>query len=240
MWRYLVLVLAFSLLIFSWALRNQSLSQSFQQANNKSEIPLVERGTQHYSTTDEQAKRRAKGKKYDKETSVVHPSLVEIAEVRHWPTDFPAIPVAKSNVVLIGQVTDAKAYLSPNETGVYSEFSVLIKEVLKNVTPEPLKSGDRFTVEREGGRVRYPSGHISKYYIAGLGMPRPGHTYVLFIVKEGDSYSIATAYELQAGAVSPLDQSGVVNFDKYKGWAEADFLNEVRKAVAVPSQSSPR
>jgi hypothetical protein len=42
-----------------------------------------------------------------------------------------ALPTHISNAVVIGEVTDAKAYLSEDRTSVYSEFTIRVGEVLK-------------------------------------------------------------------------------------------------------------
>src|SRR5213075_2263983 len=66
------------------------------------------------------------------------------------------LPATESNIVVVGQVVDTKAYLSPDKTGVYSEFTVQIEELLKNDSRSTLYSGATLVAERPGGRVRLP------------------------------------------------------------------------------------
>ena len=149
---------------------------------------------------------------------------------------FPALPIAQSNAVIIGEVTNAQAYLSSDKTGVYSEFVVRLDGVLKNDNKNPLISGNVVTVEREGGRVRFPSGHISKLFVVGLGMPRAGRKYLFFLTRNEQGCRILTGYELRTGRVFPLDSSGVVNFDAYRNADQNTFLNEVRSSIQNTSQ----
>ena len=206
-----------------------------QREVDERQYPIVDLSAQEPLDEEKIKKRRAKGKRYNKSTTVVNPVLVNVVENHHWPRDFPALPIAQSAIIVLGQAKEAKAYLSSDETGVYSEFVVQVDEVFKNSTPEPLRPGDTFAAEREGGRVRYKSGHVSQYAITGLGMPRVGSMYLLFLSKTESNCQIITGYELRAGFVAPLDSSGVVNFDRYRGWSETTFLDEVRAAVGIRS-----
>ncbi len=91
--------------------------------------------------------------------------------------------------------------------------------------------------------MRYPSGHISIFRISGLGMPRVGCKYTLFLThdfllkgyREEQEFRILTGYELREGYVFPLDRSGVVNFDAHKDEDETTFLNKVRDAIKSAS-----
>ena len=103
-----------------------------------------------------------------------------------------------------------------------------VDEVLKG--NEELLSG--IVAEREGGRVRFPSGVIFRYFVDGRGIPKVGHRYLLFLkqLDDGD-FSIVTGYELVGGRVAPLDVTGVVPFAKYKGADETEFLSLVRDSI---------
>ncbi|MFY9572875.1 MAG: hypothetical protein WAV20_15850 [Blastocatellia bacterium] len=70
----------------------------------------------------------------------------------HWYIGLPAIPVAQSDVVVVGEVVANEAHLSNDKTGVYSEFSITVDEVLKTHLESPLKEGDVTIGEREGRR----------------------------------------------------------------------------------------
>lgn len=238
----LFFVLTFALAAVLGASRSKSQTQP-RPTQEFNDLPIVDYGSAHSEgaragDTEDQTKRKAKGEKYNKKDPVVHPALVEISEIHHWPENFPALPIRDSDIVCTCYVEKAQAFLSNDETGVYSEFTVTIEEVLKDGTSEALASGRTITVEREGGRVRYPGGHVSRFSIVGLRMPRVGHRYLLFVKKEPNNYPIITGYELNDGRVIPLDESE--HFARYKGWEQAALIEQIRAAMKAGSQSLSR
>ena len=85
-------------------------------------------------------------------------------------------------------------------------------------------------MDREGGRVSYPSGKVVTYNIEGQDMPRVNKRYVLFLKREEENLSIVTGYELQGEKVRPLD--GPQKFKKYDGTSADALLNKIRRALA--------
>ncbi|MCA1576615.1 MAG: hypothetical protein LC794_04530 [Acidobacteria bacterium] len=178
-------------------------------------FPIVEPTASFPSDESAKAIRARKSKKYNNK------SVAEISEasnvtflVNEALSSLSALPVDKSSVVLIGEIADAKAYLSEDKTAVYSEFDVRIQAVLKNTTSRSLSAGKSVSVERFGGRVRLPSG---KLFIAGVDnqdMPRVGGRYLLFLTNDfinanhsDEDFNILMGYELKAGKVFPLDRT---------------------------------
>jgi hypothetical protein len=45
--------------------------------------------------------------------------------------DFPALPVSRSQLIVVGRVTEASAHLSEHKLNVYSEFPIILSSVLK-------------------------------------------------------------------------------------------------------------
>lgn len=171
---------------------------------------------------------------------------VEISQPSdHAPLE-PAIPAAQSSVIIVGEITDAQAYLSSDKTGVYSEFTTAVSEVLKSSTFLPFSVGDSIIAERSGGRVRLPSGKVLLRGFSHKSMPRVGRQYVLFLKynDQGQDFSIITGYELRAGKVFPLDgvpkdDYRLAQFAVYEGADAAAFLSEVRAAIEGAPQTSP-
>jgi len=181
------------------------------------------------------ARRQARNKKYDKSqwpilTTDVADSTVRLHRVN---PDLPAFPVRESRVVLIGQIAVAAAYLSNDKSGVYSEFTVIVEEVLKNHLAEQLLAGSSIPVTREGGRIRFPSGRMHWYGIGRQNMPRIGGRYVLFLSGETEeTLTILTGYELATSKVMPLDDLN--NPDKYRDADEVTFLKSLRASLMDP------
>lgn len=157
----------------------------------------------------------------------------------HWWAGLPALPVAQSDAIVLGEITDAQAYLSDDRSGVYSEFTIRVDELLKNSDQSPLAVGNLAVGERPGGKVKFPSGKVQRYGIDKQGMPRVGGRYVLFLKSngKGQDFTIVTGYELRNGTVFPLDNARSRNggselpFDAYRGANEINFLTSLRNAI---------
>ena len=165
--------------------------------------------------------------------------LIGITQRPDHASPEPAIPASQSDAIVIGEVTDAKAYLSEDRSSVYSEFAVLLTEVLKDSSVLQLTPNVSIITERSGGRVRLSSGKILLRGFSHKGMPRIGRRYVLFLKlnAEEQDFSIITGYELRAGRVFPLDgvpedDYKLPQFAAYEGADETKFLNDLRTAIA--------
>ena len=195
---------------------------------DESRFPIAEYAAADPTDAHERAKRQAKGKKYDKSKWRVYPNSVSDGMVRVDSVDLklPAFPFAQSSAVVVGQVTDARAYLSNDKSGVYSLFQIQVNEVLKNSTKTPIDKGTTIDVERDGGRVRFPNGRLHLYTIDKLDMPKTGLRYVLFLNEQESDFTILTGYELRNGKVHPLDE--LPNLLTYENSDELIFLSELR------------
>ncbi|MCA1634504.1 MAG: hypothetical protein LC802_12625 [Acidobacteria bacterium] len=216
------------------------------------QLPVADYTALEHTDAEKRAKRRAKNARYDKEDRVREPEdspgVTYLTEITNdWEAGLPALPADRSDAIVLGQVIDAQAYLSNDKSGVYSEFSIRVDDILKNDVHSPVASGDLITAERLGGRVRFPSGRVLPVRVSGQGMPRKGRRYVLFLkgLKLEHHYLIVTGYELLAGCVSPLDGVKAVGggspwkFDAYEGWDERTFLSVIQKEIISPASIPP-
>jgi len=206
-----------------------------QQETEDDEIPAVDFDSPEPGDTYERAKRRERGAKYDNSAFVrkddAASGAVESTFFSEWDLGLSAIPADKSDVVLIGEVAEAKAYLSNDKTGIYSEFTTRVEKLFKNSAPTPLAPEEVISLERQGGAVRHPTGRKYHYHVSGQNLPRRGRRYVFFLsaAEAGQSFVIITAYELKGGKVFPLDSPE--QFQRYKGVDEAEFLRAAQRAV---------
>ncbi|HEX7772753.1 MAG TPA: hypothetical protein VF435_10065 [Pyrinomonadaceae bacterium] len=94
--------------------------------------------------------------------------------------------------------------------------------------------GSAVEVEREGGRVKFPSGRTHLYKISEQDMPRVGRRYVFFLSETSteDIFEIITGYEIRAESVSPLDE--LPQSRAYENVTPANFLNELKANLARP------
>lgn len=204
----------------------------------KGRFPLADYDAPEPAEPQKRAVRKARNERHNKSMLGVKGGLNapsdsgdEIVLRTDWEVNTPPIPAALSDVVLIGEISDANAYVSADKNGVYSEFTLRVEQVLKAVAPSAHVKGV-VTVERQGGRVRYPSGRVEWYRIALQEIPLVNRRYVLFLKRiDEDSFSIVTGYELRDGHVYALD-GGASQFAAYNGTDEASFLQLVREAIA--------
>lgn len=211
--------------------------QKMVEAENR--LPVADYDEPEPSDPELLRRRRDKGAKYDKPEVTVDAYSELVVGSPHWANGIPAFPIKQSTAIVIGTVTDARARMSNNKKGVYSEFTLRIEDVLKNDGDESLSHVATVTLDREGGRVRLPSGKIGIYYISGQGMPCVGRRYVLFLsgIKSA-GYTVVTGYELREGKVTPLDNPGSGHpFTKYDGADEQSFLEELRAFITNPLES---
>jgi hypothetical protein len=151
-----------------------------------------------------------------------------------------------SDAVVVGEVVNARGYLSSDKTGVYSEFTVRINEVLKNESSVALLFGSEAIAERWGGIVRFPSGRLQRFATAEQSMPATGSKYVFFLKcnGSGQDFSILTGYELKGGRVFPLDgydskgEHVISAFTAFEGMDETAFLKTVWDGISNPSPVS--
>jgi hypothetical protein len=173
-----------------------------KEAPDKTSWPVMD----YTASQAEDAQRKARGKTHNRSEFRVHPddpsentTLVDAID-----SNLPALPVIQSNAVLIGDVLNAQAFLSDDRTGVYSEFTIRVSDVIKSALSD-LKIGNLIEVDRDGGRVKFPSGKIHWYSVDKENMPKPGRRYVLFVTRQNEALHLLTGYELREGKIFPLD-----------------------------------
>jgi hypothetical protein len=190
----------------------------------------------------EKARRNARGKRFDGSLRVAepHPEAGAKGILDSWMQSLPALPVDASDAVVMGDVTNAQAYLSPDKTGVYSEYTVRVDEVLKQYSAAPILTGGFVDAQREGGRVRFASGRVQSYITHYQGVPVTGRKYLLFLKRneQAEVFILLTGYEQKDGHVYPLDGvdlpgggTELPQFAGYKRVDEATFSKALRRAL---------
>jgi hypothetical protein len=244
-------VLAIVVITAMATLRGQEQKQPTQDKQQKidkdefeSQFPIADYIAPESTDPEKRVRRQGKAKRLFKPNLTVHENAGVTAGTASQVAllDSLAAAAAKSNAVIVGQVTSAQAYLNSDKSNVYSEFTIRVDEVLKNDSYVPLTTGNSIITARNGGRIRYPSGRVTLYFIAGEGMPRIGHRYVLFLSRDEQEqdYDILTGYELRAGCVALLDElTDGHPLIAYKGTDELAFLNEIRAAISNSGKATP-
>jgi hypothetical protein len=157
-----------------------------------------------------------------------------------WDVSLPALPVERSAAVVIGTVKSAHAFITPDKTGIYSEFQVVLETVIKNDPNNLIKTGAKIAVERNGGRARMPSGKTVISWVSHQNMPRVGGRHVLFLTHQFETpndtpkdFYLLTGYELRDGQVHLLDDTQPGHpITRYGGASETSLLSDLFNAVA--------
>lgn len=221
-------------------LRQQDATQDVKQLTEKelddASAPIVDLAESKNKPVDE--KRRKRSKKFNNIQDERIEDTLPSGEVNISSEGLVSdMPVEMSDLIVEGDVKNANAFLSDDQTGVYSEFTISVSEVIKSSVP--VQKHDEITAERFGGRVRFPSGQIKRYRVAGLGSPSKGGKYLFFLKQMADGdYRILTAYEMRGNKVVALDGSrtsvggkGNSQFDKHTGKDAQEFKKRVIDAA---------
>ncbi|HEY0366906.1 MAG TPA: hypothetical protein VGC73_10575 [Pyrinomonadaceae bacterium] len=207
----------------------KKINQRFPTAdyNDKQDLPDPEKN----------AKRKEKQIRYndtDLVASHVEPGVDEAALFLEPHFTFPALPVAESEIVVVGAIRTAQALLSENKRNVFSEFTLTVEDVLKSRI-QGVAQGSVLAIDRVGGHVKYANGQTVLFRIAGLNMPPIGERYLLFLTLKHNNkdISILTGYQLILNGAIPLDE--LYQVASLTGATEVDILQRVRKLI----QNSP-
>lgn len=242
---FLAITIQFSLLILQGQ-TNRDTSKTQPTPNktkeNSSDIrnsfPVAEYSSELLTESE-----RRKSEKYDKGFALLTSEISEDSEglsTLNWAKDLSALPIDKSNIVVIGKVVEAKAHLSAKKKSVFSEFKIEIEDIQKNNSQQEFEVGKYVTAEREGGVVQYPSGHKLWYRVAGQQMPTINNRYLFFLTNDfpihgyyKQDFYLLTAYELKKGKVIPLDNPDDTYpiVSTYKDKEESVLLNDLQNAL---------
>lgn len=185
------------------------------QSKQDEEIPIVDIYAPEPDEPHSKELQQNRSKKYDNAMALLEDVFEPDANLTQLPTTHApaenALPVEQSQLVMIGTVTNSKAFLSTDKTNVYSEFTLRLERALKNSSPMELVFGSEIITEREGGRVRFSSGNILRRDTFERGFPQKGSRYLLFLKwsETGKDFLILTGYKLQSGSITPLDGKGL-------------------------------
>ncbi len=150
------------------------------------------------------------------------------------PIDPSGFPVSGASAVVVGTILNGKCFVSADHNYVYTDYQIRVDQILKQDAVASLSVRNELVAAREGGAVKFPSGHVTNFLTVGHGLPEIGSQYILFLGKPNPSlpeYEIMfdAGYELKSGRVYPLDD---VN-SQYVGVDVAVFSGEVQKAIAA-------
>ena len=238
---YLLVLLVLSTLVFS-LLRHRNLASAAlaPQKNADHAKQINERfPVASYDEPDAtDPPKNAKRKRYNDGKlvySTVGPATVESVFTPEPHATFPALPVAESDVIVVGTVGTGEAHVSENKKNVFSEFTLVVEDVLKSKASAVMQ-GSVLTINRIGGHVKYPNGQRVLYRIFGMNMPQIGARYLFFLTTRHnkEDLSILTGYELTQDGAAPLDEE-LPQVRSLTGVGEKDLLQRVRNLIRASS-----
>lgn len=223
-----------------------------RKPSQHSGLPVIGEFKGEAESSEDQARRAIREKRYSDANLprlVADPGLVvdgqtETTNLRFIDyvavgksSDPRGIPASISTAVVVGTIRSGKCFVSKDHNYVYTDYQVKVDQVLKPDPEGALTVGAELVAAREGGAVRFPSGHVTNFFTVGHGLPEIGAQYVLFLWKSLPSlpeYEIIldAGYQLGGGRVYPLDD---IN-SQYVGVDVAVFMGEVQRAI-IASQS---
>lgn len=189
-------------------------------------------------------KRTLANQRYDREEWVLtnpHPDTGMVGRFDEDETPPPElIPDDESDLVIVGEIVNVSAHLSNDKSGIYSEFTIRVNQILKNDVSKQIGQGESVNADRAGGFVRYPNGQKVLYRHSELGLPRVGSEYVFFLTndKRSPNYGILTLYEIRDNGLIQLDPER--RFDEFKGANKLIFIEAIRNKIGRSSQPNHR
>jgi len=213
---------------------DHTLAYSLQQSPRDADLPLVQFTDADNPAMATKARKRRHSLRQDRSIAELPAGVEPLPVAAHQLLRLPALPVAQSDAVVLGDITDRRAILTDDKLGVYSEFSIHLVRIFKD-DQAVLGAGRLIEASRSGGAIQFPSGKIQRYTVARQGYPQQGRLYVLFLKRDEDGdFSILTGYDLSGAVVSPLDGDSQpendLQFGIYRGASQQLFLTELQKA----------
>jgi hypothetical protein len=218
----------------------QNNSQQKAEPNSDDDLPVYDPAVPADGDEKKEARRKAKGKRYSNSNFPIS-SLEASDNITHTGEVEPttALPVTESNLIVICEVSKAEAILSSDGSSLYSEFTLRVKEVLKNGTAESLGKGDSILVERLGGRFKSPSGKLVTERVSGTKMPLVGKKYLLFLIRHPDNSTfIRAGYNLSGDKVMALDNYEHNLTTKYNGEPVLKLLSDINLALSAANSTA--
>jgi hypothetical protein len=196
----------------------------------KKHFPKVDYDAPEPTDPSERSKRREKGKHYNNGYISSRPTNHSSSLESEWDFNLSEFPVQQSDAVLIGKTLSGGAFISPDKTGVYTELSLKVEEVL--YTDRDSLTNDRtIAISRMGGIVRYRTGDESLFRIVGQNIPTVGKRYLFFLkaIPNSDDFQIVTGYELSPSGAIALDDP--MRFREQNGRDKSALIEAVRTAA---------
>ena len=150
-----------------------------------------------------------------------------VVEPSAWPEAIPAVSIDASDVVVLASVNGFSTFLSEDQTRIYREYSLNVRETIGTARRPGITPGSVLTALRAGGWLKGAEEPGSRFQVLGQGFPRLRESYLFFLKWDSSlsAFMILTVYAFQQGVVVPVD----IRPDfAYAGLAKDEFLSLCR------------
>lgn len=141
----------------------------------------------------------------------VHVGMGQALTSAETPEDYFGELARESDVVIRGKVVNKESQITENDGFVFTDYEILVSEVLKNDREARLDTGMTITVTRPGGKVLVGGIVLKGLDHSFLPLPDNGHDLVLFLkhIPETDAFWTTRAtggFELDGPSLRQLTE----------------------------------
>ena len=205
MWGLVSLVVLITIAVSFGTMSSYSQQDTLEKQRDEdiqdlSKYPIAEYDAPASKNAAEREERALKNKRYDRQLLVrkkPHPETGKTVASDAEPVP-PAIPLAESSLIIIGEVVNSKASLSNDKSGVYSEYLVRVENILKSDKKKSIRTGATITMDRTGGYVQYPSGQKVLYQNDWQDLPELNGRYMFFLNDDNNQNELQTSHWIPA------------------------------------------
>jgi hypothetical protein len=150
----------------------------------------------------------AKGKYKIIETGV-HLPLTELITESETPENFFSNLARASDAVIRGKVTKKTSQITEDGAFIFTDYDIVVKEIMKNNAAAPLSSDTTITVTRPGGKVVVHGIVVKAFDDSYKPLPMNEHDVILFLqlIPETGAFKVTRytgGYELDGSVLRPL------------------------------------
>jgi len=157
------------------------------------------------------------------------PGATSIATTFHDGIHEYDFPARACDAVILAKATGIEERLAHSRSFVYSRSTLEILRVLKGKSRNGIRSGVAISAVQFGGSVRFPSGHVETFILAGNRFLELGKQYIILMWKKHpstDTYIVAEAYLISDNLVFPINT--IPDQSTYDGMALDKFEAKVK------------
>ena len=88
------------------------------------------------------------------------------------------MPHADADSVVVGTVLHVQPFLTADNNGIYTEYTLVIAETIKNKASTSVFPGDSLTLMRRGGVARLADGRVIQHHVSNDIIPGVGQQYL--------------------------------------------------------------